>query len=160
MENTKFLKVTIVVLLLINIATLLFMWMGRPHPGGPMPPPPGGPPRIAEYLTHELNLSVEQQKKFQELRDENHEQIEELNKKNGRLHHEYFDILGAAQLDSAKMMQLADSMSQCTKQIELLTFNHFRSVRAICDVEQQKKFDVIIQDALRMMAPKDGPGPR
>jgi Spy/CpxP family protein refolding chaperone len=153
MESAKFLKTTIVVLLLVNIATLVFMWTSR-HSEGSMQPAPGGPSRVAEYLTHELNLTVDQQKKFEELRDVNHEKIQELNQKSGKMHKEYFDMLGSPQLDSGKMMQLADSMSACTKKIELLTFEHFREVRALCNAEQQKKFDVIIQDALRMMSPK------
>ncbi len=159
MENTRFLKITIIVLLVVNIATLVFMWTGRN--GGPRPPHGGGPPRIAEYLTEELKLSEEQQKQFKELRDSNHERIQEINEKNGKLHKAYFEMLGASPVDMNKVSLIADSMSAYTKQIELLTFEHFQKVRGMCDPTQQKKFDLIIQDALRMMAPpKGGPGPR
>jgi hypothetical protein len=43
---------------------------------------------------------------------------------------------------------------------ELGTFYHFQKVRAICDEKQKKKFDEIIKEAARMMAPRrDGQRP-
>lgn len=156
MENTRFLKITIIILLLINIATLVFMWSSRGrHDDHRLPHNPNG---IADYLTHELGLDENQQKQFKELRDSNHELIMEINDKNGKLHRRYFDLLGTTPIDTIKVAAIADSMSQYTKRIELLTFNHFRKVREICNPQQQQKFDLIIQDALRMMAPPKGPG--
>ena len=43
-------------------------------------------------------------------------------------------------------------------QFELATFYHFQKTRSICTPDQQKKIDEVIDDALRMMAPKP-PGP-
>lgn len=39
-------------------------------------------------------------------------------------------------------------------------FTFFQKLRAICNAEQQKRFDEIIQDALRRMAPPRRQGPR
>ena len=65
MENSKFLKVVIIILLLINLATLGFMWTRK---GPPMGPPPHRD--LVEFLSRELNLSQEQKEKFETLKNE------------------------------------------------------------------------------------------
>jgi protein CpxP len=170
MENSRFLKIAIIVLLLINIATLTFMWTGRKHYDGHMPPPPPHaprPPAAFEFLTHELNLDEAQIKQFDALRKEHHENAQLIQEKSRKMHHRFFDLLGNTTADSALSVQLADSMALFQKQMEMLTFNHFKKVRAICKPGQQKKFDEVINEALQMMAPKpphspqrpDGPPP-
>ena len=139
MENTKFLKITIIVLLLVNIATLTFMWVSHKHHGGEhMPPPPHGQggPKAFEFLVHELKLDESQVKQFEEMRNKHHENVQDVQGKNRDMHHRFFDLL--AKNDSSSAVQLADSMAQYQKQIDLLTFNHFLQVRAICKSDQQK----------------------
>ncbi len=170
MENNRFLKITIIVLLLVNIATLAFMWTGKQHHEGHMPPPPHpsqGPKEAFEFLTHELNFDEAQIKQFDALRKEHHENAQMIQEKSHKMHHRFFDLLKNLPADSVLSMQLADSMALYQKQIEILTFNHFKQVRGICKSEQQKKFDEVINQALEMMAPKpprslqgpDGPPP-
>jgi protein CpxP len=154
MESSKFLKVVIVILLLINIATLGFMFMQRPPHGGPPPPMDAG-----NYIAHKLNFTNDQQDKLEQLRDENRNIIENLRRHSKDLHDDYFDLLQNQLVDSNNVNVRADSILANQKQIELATFYHFQKIRAICTTDQQKKFDDIIKDALRMMAPRPGPGP-
>lgn len=163
MENTRFLKITIVVLLIINIATLTFMWLSHRHMhnGGPAMHghgghgPHGGPAgahgNAFEFLVRELNLTDEQKQKLEKMRDEHHEQAAKMHRQNGPMHHRFFDMLANA--DTAAVLRLADSMGQFHKNMELMTFAHFKKIRAICTPAQQKKFDEVINEALRMMAP-------
>lgn len=152
MENTRFLKITIIVLLLVNIATLIFMLTGHKRHEGHIPPPPHGRAGAFEFLTQELKLDEAQIKQFDEMRKQHHENVRNVQEKSRDLHHRFFDLLATS--DSAGAVQLADSMAQIQKQIELLTFGHFKQVRDICKPDQQKKFDAVINEALRMMAPK------
>jgi Spy/CpxP family protein refolding chaperone len=154
MDNSRFLKIVIIVLLIINIATLAFMWMQHAHHG------PDGPARhdVAGFLEHELKFTDEQRKQFDVLMEEHHEQIENIQHNGRELHNHFFDLLNKQ--DSSAVKQLADSLAKNQEQIELITFDHFKKVRAICTPEQQKKFDEIIDEALRMMAQHQGPPPR
>ncbi len=149
MDNSRFLKIVIIILLLINIGTLGYMWMQKPQDRP-------GPPRkdISGFLTRELNFTEDQKKQFETLRNEHHDAIENIQEKDREMHDKYFDLLQSAAEDSLLVTSLADSMSENRKQIELITFHHFRKVRNICDDKQKKKFDEIINDALRMMAPR------
>ncbi len=151
MDNTKFLKIVIIVLLFINIATLWFMWRTNNHHGGQ---PPQGREDAGGFLTHELMLNDAQQKQFSQLKEEHHAAAEELQEDARELHHQYFELLHAPSADSVIVLKFAEAIAANQKQMELITFYHFQKIRAICTPEQQKKFDEVIGEALRMMAPK------
>jgi Spy/CpxP family protein refolding chaperone len=152
MDQSKFLKTVIVVLLLINIGTLTFMWTDRSmHRGGPHPGD------TAEFLTHELQFTKDQERQFDVLKKEHHRATETLRDESRLLHDHYFANLKTAVIDTVKVNELADSIVSIQKQIELVTFYHFQKVRAICTAEQQQKFDEVIDEAIRMLGPKPPP---
>lgn len=158
MGNTRFLKITIITLLLINIGTLVFIWTSKPHHGPPGDGPrTGGPGSAAEFLVKELKFDEKQQKLFTEMHEKHHERVRLIQEKNNELHHRFFDLLKTAPIDTIAATALADSMSMCQKRIEMLTFQHFKMVREICSAEQQQRFGEVINEALRIMAPKRGP---
>lgn len=153
MDNSKFLKIIIVVLLLLNTGTLAFMWTNN-HRMGPPPPPPHERQDVFEFLTYELKFNDEQRNQYDQLRKEHHKAIEAIQENGRSTHDNFYALLQNKSADSALVSQLADSISYNQKQIELLTFYHFQKVRAICNHQQQKKFDEVIRDALHMMFPK------
>jgi len=154
MDNSKFLKIVIVVLLIINIGTLAFMWTNKPSK---MPLPPHERQDVFEFLTHELKFNDEQRNQYDQLRKEHHSEVEAIQKRGRSNHDHFFALLQNKSADSTLVSQLADSISINQKQIELVTFYHFQKVRAICNSEQQKKFDEVIGEALHKMFPKPPP---
>jgi len=150
MTDTKFLRIIIVCLIVLNIGTLSYLLLNRPgNSRGP-----GGRERIIEFLSEELNFSSEQRAQVMKLHEENREQIEEIQAEDRKLHDHYFNYLNQNNPDSAVVDSMATLMSHKRKQIEIQTFYHFSMVRTICTEEQKAKFDRIINDALRMMAPR------
>lgn len=156
MDNSRFLKVVIIVLLIVNIGTLTFMWMQRGHmPPAPPPPPAGRQGDVAEFLNRELKLSDAQEQQYSVLRKEHHEGIERYNEAYKGLRDRFFELLRQPNPDSLLVNQLADSIAHNSKNIELITFYHFKKVRAICTTdEQRKRFDEVIGEALHSMAPR------
>lgn len=152
MENKKLLTFAVIGLLLLNLGTLAFLWIGREHPHGPPHPPEGG---AAQFLMHELDLTADQQKQFEQLKSEHHLRIIQIQDSLHMLHETFFDELSATQAPHAD--SIANAIGEKQSEIERLTFVHFRKVRAICTPEQQKKFDSVIREALRMMAPPPPP---
>jgi Spy/CpxP family protein refolding chaperone len=149
MDNSKFLKLVILILLLINIGTLSFLWINRP-------PRENGPRRggeIGEFLMHELHFTPEQRKQFEQLRDEHRSSVKELRDNNERLRGKLYDSMGTVPTDSSYVHQLADSITQVQKQIEISTFYHFQKVRLICTPEQQQEFDQVIKEGLNIRPP-------
>ena len=158
MENSKFLKGVIVILLFINISTLAFMWINKPPmQHQPPPPPPNGRNDVFEFLSHKLEFDDQQRNEYEQLRNEHHNAVEAIKEKGRVTHDRFFDLLHVKYADSTLVAQLADSIASNQKQMELTTFYHFRKVRAICNPEQMRKFDGVINEALNMMLPKPPP---
>ena len=148
MTDTKFLRIIIVCLIVLNIGTLSYLLLNRPgNSRGP-----GGRERIIEFLSEELNFIFNFYQS--NIVKENREQIEEIQAEDRKLHDNYFNYLNQNNPDSAVVDSMATLMSHKRKQIEIQSFYHFSMVRTICTEEQKAKFDRIINDALRMMAPR------
>ncbi len=150
MDNHKFFKIVILILLLINIATLAFIWTSSQRPQN-FPP---RPPDVGEFLTQKLQLTEKQQKQFETLKHAHHEKVEILREKSKNLHDDFFELLKQPEIDTTTINLAADAIINNQKALELVTFYHFKEVRAICSPTQQKKFDEVIREALRMMAPR------
>lgn len=153
-EKPKFLTALIVALLLLNFGTLAFLWTHGPGQHGPE-----RGPDVFHFIVHELMMTDAQQKQYAEMRDEHHAKIEELHRQSRDLHDKLFFLLQSPAPDSSMVDKVTDSIAANQKQEELITFHHFAQVRAMCTPEQQKKFDEIISEALRMMAPPPAPPP-
>ena len=144
-SKTKFLYFIIIVLLLMNAGTIAFMFLHHP---------PNSQQEVSRWLTEQLKLSETQRQQYQALREEHKQNMEAIHKQDRNLHDRYFDLLHGENIDSILVNQLADSIAINRKQTELTTFYDFKKIRSICNAEQQKKFDEIIGEALRMMGPR------
>jgi Spy/CpxP family protein refolding chaperone len=174
-DKPKILGILVIALLLLNFGTLAFMWLHKPPPPPPrememmrenLPPDnkdgagPGG------FLIHELGLNESQQKDFAKLRDEHQAGMKSVHETIKKNKDEFIKLMGSS--DSVKASQFADNIAAGQKQIEMITFDHFKKVRALCDESQKKKFDEIIVEAMKMMGapmpmneipPRDGDRP-
>lgn len=151
-SKTKFLYFIIAALLLMNAGTLTVMFLGkRLHANGPN--------QVSEWLAKELNFNERQQQQYRLLQDEHRNNMEPIQHHDRELHDRYFQLLPGGVTDSLLVKQLADSIAFNRIKTELTTFYDFKKIRSICNAEQQKKFDEIIGEALRMMAPRH-PGRR
>lgn len=164
-EKPKILTFIIIALLVLNFGTLAFMWFHKP----PHPPefdmmhqgPPGherGPEHDrgpGDFISHELNFNDKQKADFEKLKQEHQGTMKQVHDDMKKNKDEMFAIISKGQNDSVKVNQLADNIAKDQKQIELATYSHFQKVRAMCDDSQKKKFDEIIGEVLRMMAPPD-----
>lgn len=145
MNNIKFLQIGIVILFLVNFCILGFVWFTKP--------PQNNGRMAAEFLIKELSLNEKQITTFNQMAQAHHAQIMPLRKKGSEARTHYFSFLGKEKMDSLAIQQALDSILWAQKQTEQVTFNHFSEVRKICDKDQQKKFDEVIHQALKMMRP-------
>lgn len=153
-KNNKAISVAIILLLLANILTLGIFWMGRTGQDQPIQQGP------ANYLIRELNLNPEQQKTYMKLVEEHRSAAEEIRAKIRESKDKLFGLLVKTPVSGSERSAAAASVSRNTEQLDLLTLNHFEQVRKLCDAEQQKKFDHIIQEVVRMMGrPHEGRHP-
>ncbi len=168
-DTTKIWKWMVALLAVLNIALLVSLWCGRPHhkmrEGMPHEMGErGGPGKPSDILIHELNFSPEQAKQFEVLREEHHKAVEKLMDEGHTLRDNFFELLKTDSVNEPMITVRAALISENQRGIELATFNHFQKVRAICNAEQKKHFDEIINDVLKHMGgphgrPGQGPPP-
>ena len=148
MPESRFLKLIIIALLLINGGTLAFLFLRQAN--APRPRREGG--NTAEYLNRTLRLTDAQEQQYRKMRDRHHASHDSL-QENMRMQEAHLYRLlsnpnAVAERNAGAMM---DSIAGQQREIERITFEHFREFRAICTPEQQRKFDEVISEALERM---------
>ena len=149
-KKNNILLISLIVMVVINIVTISSIWL---RPGKERiedvriervilnDPPPGGD-RLAEMI----GFRREQAEKFEELKRAHHREA-------GRILHELKqkkqDLILKVTKEPAnheEVIKSAEEIGTKQKELELLTFNHFKDIRELCDEGQKKRFDEVIVD--------------
>lgn len=162
MVKNKLLSGLVILLLLANIATLAMFWFNfkKEHKSIKHQ-------EAKDFLIKELSFTETQQKQYGLMVEEHRKQSRETREQLRMYKDSLFNLLSDEQVPAEIQSRLTLAIATLEQQMETITFNHFREVRKICNPEQQKKFDTVIKDVLRMMAaplpggrpPFNGPGP-
>ena len=145
-SNNKILTIAVVLLLLVNIALVVFMIMGKSRNGNKHSGGKGDP---FEMMVKELNMTEQQQKEYKQQKEEHFKNIKPL-----------FDSVRAAKMAFfalTKEQNVSDSIINAYSQriaekqsiIDKLTFAHFKKVRNLFTTAQQPKFDVFVQKMMQ-----------
>lgn len=160
MDKTKHnrnLIITIVVLVIINIAALLLLWLGKPKNDNMRGTKNIGDEkvRIQNMLKEELGFSTEQVEKFLILRENHHKKSVELNDELMIVKRKMFEeaMYGDKSIISDSLLNLS---LEKQSQLELLTFKHFLKLKEICTPDQKKKLFEIV-DRLLVKSQQGGP---
>ena len=148
-KQNRSLIITIVVLVIINIAALLLLWLGKPKHDNLRDTENIGDEkvRIQEMLKEELGFSSEQTEKFLKLRENHHKKSIRLNDELVLVKRKMFEeaMYGDKTIISDSLLNL--SLEKQTE-LELLTFQHFLKLKEICTPEQQNKLFEIVHRLL------------
>ena len=148
-KQNRNLIITIVVLVIINIAALLLLWLGKPKHDNMRGTENRGDEkvRIQEMLKEELGFSSEQVEKFLKLRENHHEKAKILNDELMLVKREMFEeaMYGDKTIISDSLLNLS---LEKQSQLELLAFQHFLKLKEICTTEQQTKLFEIVHRLL------------
>lgn len=162
--KTRILIGTIIVLIIINITMITFVFFS-PHIGKETLAREGRGPSAALFLEKELGFSEEQKHEFAKLRRDDLRKTQIISQELKKIKGSFFELMKEDTTNRATLMEYLAAIGQKESDLNMVTFEHFKNVRAICNSEQRQKFDAIIQEALRMLPPPDRPpqddgGPR
>ena len=149
-NKSRWFGAIIILLLLINAATIIFLFIGKNKHH--LPPPQNG--GAFAFLVKELALDSNQKNEYQKLRDQHGNSVEGLRMQLKNNKDSLFDLLKVSSVADANVHQKLDSIASLNRKIDEITFSHFKQVRAICNPQQQIKFDEVIAQAMQMQAPK------
>lgn len=158
--NNRWFTAVILLLLTANIVTLAFLWTSRnkEQHSGQFLPPQGRGNEVFEFLTHELQLDPAQQETYRKMRDEHRAGAKALQDSIRQAKDALFELLKQQDVPDSVIAAYSKKASGAEQKLDEFTFRHFQKLRSICNKVQQEKFDKIIQDALKRMAPRR-PGP-
>lgn len=161
MSKIKLLTIAIIGLLLINLATLSFLFLQQPlHPtireGGFAHE---GPKKI---IIDNLHFDKEQVKQYEAIIQEHRTALRELESQIMETKRKLYTTLTAEpviQIDSFK-----NRISELQEQIENLHYNHFAQIKKICRLNQLVYFNALAKDLVLFFKqgkpmPEDGPPP-
>ena len=149
--NNRWLSVITLLLLTANIITLALLWTNKKNDRGPLnAPQPGG--QVFEFITEELKLDSAQQLTYKKLREEHQSAVRPLQDSIRKAKDSFFDLLQQENIAETTIQEYSKKIGDLEQQRDVFTFKHFQKLRAICNKEQQTKFDKIIRDVLRRMA--------
>jgi len=154
--KNKLLVGLVLLLVVANAATIAFFWFGR-HKNQP---PAKGSAR--DFLVNQLKLDAKQTAQYDELIKEHRSNAEQLRIKTKDAKEAFFHLLREPVITDSAKSAAAKAVSVNTEALDLLTLEHFQKVRALCTPDQQRRFDDIIYEVVRMMGqprPPGGPGP-
>ena len=140
MKNLVKNKITtwvIALLILGNVATLVFYWVGHFRNQRNNSP--------KEFLVRKLNFSDGQKTAYFNLAKEHNESANKIRGQIKINKDNLFKLLQSNQIIDSIRNNAALQVSLSIRSLDILTFEHFKKVRAICTEDQKPKFDELIQ---------------
>jgi len=141
-STNKILAVAVVLLLLLNIAMVIYIVNQRSHSNHPH----GNP---FEMLDKDLNMNEQQKTEVKKLRDEHFDAIRPFFDSIRSAKADYFSLVNSSNVTDSLLNVYNDRINQLQSKTNKITFDHFRSVMALLNTEQQKKYGDFIQKMMQ-----------
>jgi len=135
--NNKIAAWLIGLLILANIATLTFFWIGHLKNQRDNSP--------KNFLAKSLHFSETQKNVYFELAKNHNENANKIREQIKIDKENLFQLLKTEQIVDTIKNNAALKVSLSIQSLDILTFDHFKKVRALCTEEQKPKFDELIQ---------------
>ena len=151
--NKQWTITVIVLLMLLNIASIGFMWWKNvPHRFDRRQEE-----KASEYIINELNLDAKQQVAYMALLKAHREQMKEADRDLMKTKDAFFDLLQDDNVDSSKAIIAAAFIGKAEERNNLIILQHFQQLKTICNDEQKKKLITVLKGILGRM--KNHPPP-
>jgi hypothetical protein len=154
MERTRLLTITIIGLLLLNFATLGFLFMSGPKGHKRPNDKAEGRPDPREIIIERLHFDVNQQKEYDKIIQWHKGEIKILDKNLRSVKNELYAQLKQPQVDVKIKDSLIAAINGNQKQIEEIHFKHFIAIKKLCHKDQMEDFNELTEELGRIFAPK------
>jgi periplasmic protein CpxP/Spy len=145
-STNKILTIAVVLLLITNIALVVFMIMGKDKHNTRNA---GGKGDTAEMMAKELNMTDQQKKNHKLLKDEHFKNIKPLFDSLRAAKTAFFALVKADYITDSVLNNYSQQIAEKQAAIDKLTFAHFKRIRNLFTAEQQPKFDEFIQKMMQ-----------
>lgn len=148
MEKQKFITISVIALLLLNIGTLGFLFVSGPKQGHR--PPPHGRPEPREIIIEKLHFDEQQIEAYELLIREHRKQIDAVDEKIRDTKNSLYALLNSN--DSSSKDSLIIALGNYQKEIETTHFNHFAGIKKLCKPNQKSDFEELSEELSRLFS--------
>jgi Spy/CpxP family protein refolding chaperone len=152
-SNSKILSIAVILLLITNIALVIFMVKGKDKYDGRRSGGKGDP---FETMAKELNMTEQQKKEHLQFRDEYFKTSKPLFDSVRQAKSAFFTLVKDATVSDSALNVYYKRYSDIQLIIDRQTFEHIRRVRALYAGEQQKKYDEMVQKMIQRQNGRGG----
>lgn len=147
MKNTtnRILVIAVGLLLLTNIALVVFMVSGKNKSGGRN----HGKGDPFEMMVKELSMTEQQQTEYKQYKEEHLKKIKPLFDSVRAAKTAFFVLLKDSTVSDSIVLANSQRISERQAAVDQATFAHFKKVRKLFTTEQQPKFDSFIQKMMQ-----------
>jgi Spy/CpxP family protein refolding chaperone len=160
MEKTKLLTITVIGLLLLNFATLGFLFISGTKGHKPPHDIPEGRHEPKEIIIERLHFDANQQKEYGQLIEWHRRKIRQLEDSIRVSKNELYMLLNDDKVDEKAKVTLINEIALFQKQIEATHFKHFEDIKKLCKPEQQVYFNELTEELGRLFSRNKPPRPR
>jgi protein CpxP len=151
MRTNKVLVIALVLLLLVNVAMLVFFLKGRKHRE------PGKRSDAIEMMKKDVGMTDQQVANFKKLKADHFKNVGPVFDSIKTLKKSMFELVKADAVNDSVVSNYSGLIAEQQSIVDKATINHFRTVRALFTGDQQKKYDDFIQKMMQRRM-KGGPG--
>jgi periplasmic protein CpxP/Spy len=144
-SSNKILTVAVVLLLLVNIALVVFMLQGRKKKGEKA----HGKGEPFEMMVKELAMTDQQQSDYKSMKEEHMKSMKPLFDSVRSAKTAFFALIKQQDLGDSLVNAYSQRITERQSAIDKATFAHFKRVRALFTPDQQPKFDDFLQKMMQ-----------
>ncbi|MGN6510556.1 MAG: hypothetical protein ACTHLD_13930 [Chitinophaga sp.] len=147
--RNKVLSVLVIILLLTNFLLLFFfVWKKTPEPSREGSSRRG---QVMQLLEKEVGFSKSQLDQYKQLKEQHWDRLKTSFGDLRTARDQFYVMLKEDSIPDSVLTAAADSIGSKQVVVDMLTFRHFRDVRALCTPEQLPRFDSVVQYVMKRM---------
>ena len=143
-STNKILTIAVILLLVTNIALVIFMVKGKSHRDTRTTKSDA-----YEMMVKELGMTDQQQKDYKQLKEDHFKSIRPLFDSLRAAKSAFFSLIKDSTIADSTINSYEQQISEKQSVIDKLTFAHFKRVRNLFTPEQQPKFDEFIKKMMQ-----------
>jgi protein CpxP len=148
--NNKVLLFIVVILLLANVAMLLY-FLGLRESGKRNAHFERQKSPITEFLQNEIGFSPAQMANFDKTRRQHREQMKPLFEDMRAAKVQFYGYLTNPAASDSMINAAASTIGEKQKLLDMQTFSNFKEIRTLCTPQQQPKYDSLIVNEISKM---------
>ena len=160
MEKTKLLTITVIGLLVLNLATLGFLFISGPKGHKPPHDRTEGRQMPREIIINRLHFDVNQQKDYDKIIQWHRGEIKKLDSNIRQTKNELYSQLNQTEVNLKTKDSLITLLNLYQNQVEETHFKHFEEVKKLCNKDQLEDFNELTEELSKLFSPNKPPRPR